>query len=119
MWNDSNDTIMEIYDEACEGRTIFPSNCPICQNKQAHLYMHRHDSRHGGVWMWCSSCKAYAHMSGIIPDWWQNPDFIDGTVLDSEPTFLDTITPLIDPWVNNLIDSRKPLASSSSERSES
>ena len=47
MWNDSNDTIMEIYDEACEGRTIFPSNCPICQDKQAHLYMHRHDSRHG------------------------------------------------------------------------
>jgi len=106
MWNDSNDTIMDIFDDACEGAISFPAVCPLCQNKNAHLYMHRHDAKHGGIWMWCSSCNSYAHMSGIIPAWWRNPSFVEESALDSEPVFLDNISALIDPWVNTILPSK-------------
>lgn len=103
MWNDSNDTIMNIFDAANEGKATFPACCPICQQKAAHIYMHRHDTMHGGVWLWCSSCHSYAHMSGIIPDWWKNPTYTDENMLDSEPEYLDNIAALIDPWVNSIL----------------
>ena len=103
MWHDSDDTIMNIFDDACAGKTKFPSDCPICKGRQAHIYMHRHNPRHGGIWMWCSSCRAYAHMSGIIPDWWENPGFTDEALLEGEPSVLDDMAVQIDRWVNGIL----------------
>ena len=69
MWDDSNDKIMEILDELESKECVFPVYCPVCGEKEGHLCIHRYDERHGGIWIWCSNCCAYSHMSGIIPDW--------------------------------------------------
>lgn len=103
MWNDSDDTIMSVFDAANEKKTTFPAYCPICQQKAAHIYMHRHDAMHGGIWLWCSFCHSCAHMSGIIPDWWKNPEQVDENMLDGEPEYLDHIAAFIDSWVNSIL----------------
>ena len=40
-------------------------------------------------------------MSGIIPDWWQNPDFIHDEDLENPPVTLDAVSSRIDEWVND------------------
>ena len=103
MWNDSNDKIMEIMDRLESRDSAFPVQCPICGEQAGHLYIHRFDERHGGIWIWCSNCHAYSHMSGIIPDWWQNMSGIEEDKLEAEPQYLDENNSAIDEWVNNLL----------------
>ena len=109
MWNDSDDKIMQIYDTACERSSLFPVKCPVCGTETAHIYIHRHDENHGGIWLWCSHCHAYTHMSGIIPDWWSNPVFIDGNELESDPILLDKVASKIDEWVNFQVLTAEPM----------
>ena len=103
MWNDNNDVIMEIYDSVINEKNVLPCECPICHKKSVHVYMHRHDERHGSIWVWCEECKSYVHMSSIIPNWWENPDFIDEEQLCSEPEYLNSKAKEIDRWINKLI----------------
>lgn len=106
MWND-NDKIIEIFDKANEGGTQFPCKCPVCRNCSAHVYIHRHNDKHCGIWTWCSACGATSHMSGEAPAWWLNPDFVDAAQLCSDPSNLNEIADRIDKWVNSLVPSEK------------
>ena len=80
MWND-NDKIMGIFDKANEGGMQFPCQCPVCQKQSAHVYIHRHNDKHSGIWTWCNECGASVHLSGQTPSWWVNPDFVDADQL--------------------------------------
>ena len=106
MWID-NDKITSILDAGNKKTTHFPCTCPICSKKTAHVYIHRHDDRHCGIWTWCSSCSSYSHMSGEAPKWWKNPDFVDVNKLCSEPEYLETISGKIDRWVNEIVPAEK------------
>lgn len=102
MWTDDNDKIMEIYNLALIPETVFPVKCPICGSSTGHIYIHRFDEKHGGIWVWCSECHSFGHMSGIIPDWWNNNDGVDENSLESEPYYLDKYAAMVDDWVNSL-----------------
>ena len=102
MWTDDNDKIMEIYDLALIPDTVFPVKCPICGSSTGHIYIHRFDEKHGGIWVWCSKCHSFGHISGIIPDWWNNLEGVDENSLESEPEYLDKYAARTDDWVNSL-----------------
>ncbi len=106
MWID-NDKIMVLYDMVNNEKVHFPCVCPICNKTTAHIYIHRHNDRHSGIWTWCSSCGSYSHMSGETPKWWENPDFIDANQLCSEPEYLEMMSDKIDNWVNNIVPEEK------------
>lgn len=111
MWND-NDKIMGIFDKANEGGMQFPCQCPVCQKQSAHVYIHRHNDKHSGIWTWCNECGASAHLSGQTPSWWVNPDFVDANKLCSDPSYLDEISDQIDKWVNSLVPAKSTEATS-------
>jgi len=100
MWKDS-DKLVEKYNCFVDGGAKVPFECPECNSKAVHIYIHSHDSNHCGIWIWCSECGAFAHMSGQTPEWWKNPVFIDGHQLCSEPDYLETKAIEIDEWVNS------------------
>ena len=95
MWHD-HDKIIEIYNKLSQGDARFPCECPNCRHKTTHIYIHAHNRDHCGIWIWCSECGAYAHMSGHTPTWWENPIFVDSYNLCSEPDYLETKTTEID-----------------------
>jgi len=101
MWNDKDDRIIRLL-SFTEDNTTFPERCPICGKQSGHVYMHRHDKKHGGVWVWCSNCYSFAHMSSIIPDWWENCEIIDEEMLSSTPEYLEQNADIIDRWINSL-----------------
>ncbi len=102
MWND-NDRISNIFRNVEDGKTLYPCVCPICNKRNAHLYIHKHNNRHCGMWAWCSNCGAFSHMSGKAPKWWQNPDFVDSSRLCGEPQYLDQMKERLDDWINTII----------------
>ena len=102
MWFD-NEKIIEIYNKLNIENVKFPYECPNCKSKAAHLYIHEHNDKNCGIWVWCSECGAFAHMSSHTPSWWKNPIFIDGDELCSEPSYLETKVLEIDEWVNKLV----------------
>ena len=102
MWNDNN-KIMVIFDEIENGKTVYPCTCPACEGQTSHVYIHKHNDRHCGIWVWCSKCGAYSHMSGVAPKWWKNPDFIDPAQLCAEPEYLEQMKARIDEWVNTIV----------------
>ena len=106
MWHD-NDKMVAIYNNITEDINKFPCECPECNSEAVHVYLHSHDSIHCGVWLWCSRCGAFAHMSGQVPKWWKNPIFINGHELCAEPDYLETHAVDIDEWVNSLIPTKK------------
>ena len=102
MWKD-NDRIIEVFNKANEGGMQFPCQCPVCQNRSAHIYVHRHNDKHSGIWVWCDNCGASSHMSGETPTWWENPYFVQADKLCSDPSYLNEISDKIDKWVNALM----------------
>lgn len=106
MWVD-NEKIMTIFDMVNKKNTHFPCKCPVCNKETAHIYIHRHDDRQCGIWVWCSSCKSYSHMSDESPKWWKNPDFVDVDQLCSEPEYLETMSDKIDTWVDSIMPDEK------------
>ena len=103
MWNDNKDEILEIIDNVDSSNAVFPTTCPVCNKKDGHVYYHKHDELHSGVWVWCGSCQTFSHMSGIAPDWWKNPDFINDGQLTEIPDKLDENKEKLDRWINLLI----------------
>ena len=95
MWNHSDTKMYEII-HSCTANTKFPQVCPVCTKATAHLYIHRHDSTHGGLWIWCSTCHTYEHASYTAPPWWKNPSFVSIYHLTLSPDFLDTVHEEID-----------------------
>ena len=105
MWGDADDSFMMIYDYAMQPNSKFPTKCPRCSKTSTHFYMHRHDEKHGGIWIWCSSCKSFIHMDGTIPEWWKNCEAVDIKKLYAVPDYLDNMTDKIDQWVSDLRNS--------------
>ena len=114
MWNDKNDAILDLINLLEVPGVVFPAACPVCGKPSGHVYLHRLDNSHGGLWAWCSACESYAHMSGPIPKGWKNAPCVNGILLGARPDALDKIAPSIDHWVNqyipiNLPDNSDPL----------
>lgn len=101
MWKD-NENIIEVYNRLDEGKTGFPCKCPNCKRQSVHIYFHKYKENRCGIWVWCSKCGAFAHMSGYAPNWWKNPDFIDENELCADPRYLELKAKDIDNWVNSL-----------------
>lgn len=101
MWNDNDDRIIHLL-SLTEDNITFPWKCPICGKQSGHVYMHRHNENHGGIWTWCSNCHNFTHLSGIIPRWWENYEYLDENKLSSTPEYLDQNAEKIDEWINAL-----------------
>jgi hypothetical protein len=43
----------------------------------------------GGLWEWCATCHAFAHYSGLVPDWWSCDLVVDSTKLTPYPTAIE------------------------------
>ncbi len=94
-----SDIMIEIHKKYIESTSKdFPTICPACNEKQAHIYMHRwNDSGDkGGLWVWCSSCGGYAHYTIKIPTNWKNIEEIDFSKLSHEPYYLEKHKETID-----------------------
>ena len=106
MWKD-NDKIVQVLNGLSDENTPFPRKCPECRGNSAHIYIHDHGNDHCGMWVWCSECGAFAHMSAQTPKWWKNPAFIDGEMLCSEPDYLEAKADDIDKWGSALLQSKE------------
>ena len=92
MWKDDNDKIMDLlYDIQTQNIKSFPAICPICGEKQAHLYFYRYaeNTNKGGGWVWCSKCKHYAHFLIKIPEYWENFSKIKFEKLAAYPDYIE------------------------------
>ena len=45
MWND-NDRILSIFRNVEDGKSVYPCECPVCNTRNAHIYIHKHNDRH-------------------------------------------------------------------------
>ena len=105
MWKDNDDKIMDILENIeTLNRQDFPVVCPICGEKEGHLYFHRNveEDEKGGMWAWCSSCCHFAHALYRLPKWWKNLDKIKLENLAGCPDYLEENKLCIDEWVNKL-----------------
>lgn len=102
MWHDRDNRIDKVFEAIFGKAERFPIECPVCGLACAHIYLHRHNGYHGGIWIWCNNCRAYSHLSGRVPVWWKNPPFIEPQKLMHDPDYLETFADAIDSWINGL-----------------
>ena len=105
MWKDDNDDIKKIYMDF-KNIKKFPTTCPICNKKNAHIYMHIYDNetRRGGLWIWCSECHSFSHSSVYVSKFWENCALIEKDELCAIPDYLDEMNSIIDAHVNDIIN---------------
>lgn len=101
MWNDQDDKILDIIDSLIQKDT-FPCECPICKERDAHVYMHGEKNKIGSAWVWCGTCKNYSHFSYRLPSYWKNIEEISLDNLYHSPDNLNKIKDVIDAHINNL-----------------
>ncbi len=104
MWKDDNDDIEKLWHRFIIKSDRYPCICPVCGNISAHIYLHRYKESKGSVWMWCSKCKNCSHGTMIIPNWWNDDNFIDLDKTASHPDYLENKKILIDNYVNKILD---------------
>ena len=105
MWKDNDDKIMGILDSIeTQNKGCFPVVCPICGEKDGHLYFHRNrdGDEKGSMWVWCGKCYHFAHALCRLPKWWKNLDKINFEELTSYPNHLEENKFCIDEWINKL-----------------
>lgn len=104
MWKDDNGKIEELYKEIKKIK-IFPTICPVCKKKDAHIYIHVYNgkTRRGGVWVWCSDCHTFFHGSTVVPDYWDNCTRVEVEKLCAIPNYLDELKEIIDAHVNTML----------------
>lgn len=109
MWNDNEKLITQIEDNLFLDRKDYPVRCPVCGEKEGHLFYYDHYTslNKGAKWIWCSSCQKCSHSYALIPVWWKNPNFIDPDKLASVPDYLEENKNSIDKWLNDLMISAK------------
>lgn len=104
MWKDSNDKIDELFLKLQELKE-FPTICPICNKKGAHIYMHVYNNktRRGGSWSWCSECHSFSHSTIYVPEYWRNCSEIELEKLSAVPIYLEEIKDKLDKHANTII----------------
>lgn len=106
MWRDNNDKIMDILANIeTQNKELFPVVCPVCGEKDGHIYIHgnKKEDERGSMWVWCSACYHTAHAVYRLPKWWENSEKISVEELTSLPDYLEKNKDCIDEWVNKLI----------------
>jgi len=104
MWN-SNDDIIKLLEKSTKKEKGISYSCPVCNKRDAHVFFHRfeEDDIAGPAWGWCSSCKNYAHVRYMIPQWWTNLQEIDEDYLCSTPEYLESIKSSIDDHMDMIL----------------
>ncbi len=104
MWKDSNDKIDELFLKLQELKE-FPTICPICNKKNAHIYMHVYNNktRRGGSWSWCSECHSFSHSTMYVPEYWRNCSEIELEKLSAVPIYLEEIKDKLDKHANAIM----------------
>lgn len=104
MWKDYDDRINELFSNL---RMInkFPTVCPMCKKRGAHIYMHIYDdkTRRGGIWSWCSECYSFSHGSIYVPTYWKNCSMVELERLSAVPIYLEEVKDKLDEHVNSII----------------
>jgi hypothetical protein len=89
-----------IFNNAREGMSL-AEQCPVCGARSLKQYYHlvhkepkvlrSNEFRgRGSCWEWCSSCRSYEHMDGLVPVWWhEEPLDVDHFKLTPIPDMLD------------------------------
>lgn len=106
MWRDDDVRIMDILDTVeTQNKESVPAVCPICGEREGHLYFYRYEEGHeaGGMWVWCSACCRSAHSRCKVPEWWINLGEISFEKLTAHPDYLEKNKYRIDQWVNRLV----------------
>lgn len=71
------------------------ASCPSCGESTLRFYFSRppdgldDGAAHGGLWIWCPSCRRFMHMSVAVPGWWRTQDHVDDDDLQPEPAWLE------------------------------
>jgi hypothetical protein len=105
VWNDNDDRIFDVFSFITEGNVInAPVKCPICEENQVHIHMHRYvdTEEKGAIWIWCSTCHVCTHGTLRLPSWWENNRDIVIDRLESHPNYLENIKDLVDEHLNSL-----------------
>lgn len=108
MWKDADIKIQELLSELEKGERS-PMVCPVCEKREAHVYMHIHNdkTRMGGLWIWCSDCRSFLHGSVCVPGYWKNCPVIQPEKLTALPEYLETLKDNIDAHTNTIITDHK------------
>ncbi len=103
-WNDSAecDALEHVLAKALSGsRERMPAACPLCAHESVHVYLHaRQGGGMGGSWVWCSSCRCFAHGAIRPPEWWTNLEGVEPADLTAAPEALDAKAARIDEHWN-------------------
>lgn len=69
MWRDYKNNIVQNIFGCMERSEFAPYICPECGQRAVHLYMQVHDpnTRRGGLWIWCSSCRHFFAQFSLYP----------------------------------------------------
>ncbi len=104
MWNEE-DKMMELVEDMEKACILSPTTCPVCGEAHTHYFMHRGEDQRGRgtAWIWCDACESYTHFAYFVPDWWENPDFVDIEQLDSSVEYPHSIEGEIDDWIKRLL----------------
>ena len=76
------------------------AKCPMCGNTSLYRWFLLSDveTRRGGGWEWCRTCKRFEHYSAKVPQWWEcdlavntheltpYPDVIERAIIEREQT---------------------------------
>jgi hypothetical protein len=109
-WHDPPDAVEETW-RAAEDRIVnghLPPSCPADDGGTLRYFFIRHDPPEpvGGLWVWCSICRSFAHYRARVPGWWVDvPEVPLDERLEHNPGWLDenwrddwlTRQPLINP----------------------
>lgn len=108
MWDDGQYEIFTIIYRLSDPESLeIPIKCPVCETKNAHIYMHRWEKgKKGTIWTWCSSCKACDHGRIDLPEWWENSSFIDSSKLTSHPNYLEEHVEFVDEYVKRMLQNQ-------------
>ena len=74
--------------------------CPVCGAAALHRYFHLHERKEfqshgnrflgrGGLWEWCGRCRAFAHYSAAVPEWWSCDLKVDINNLTPHPDAIE------------------------------
>lgn len=107
-WYDGPLEMQKLYRAVCipEDNERAPFRCPVCQGRQAHVYLHlcNDKTRRGGLWIWCSGCRRFMHGSVYVPEYWVNCPAVGFGRLTAVPVYLEDMKDSIDGHVNSLMN---------------